>query len=151
MTAPTASIRSTVKRALVTVIRAQAGVAGVTVSYAPPIDGMEDRHIFLGDVQGSISYPTTRATRFQRDDKFTIDVWIRAHVPGDETGEDADEQVEALLGALDDVLSDVADALDVDGVVMAELGDIEGPMPMRTEEGHESWFQVEVSVHARLS
>ena len=151
MTTPTTSIRATVKRALVTVISAQGAVAGVKVDYSPPIDGMEDRHIFLGDVSGNVDYPTTKSTRFQRDDRFDVEVWFRAHVAGDATGEDADTAVEVLYGSLEDVLSDVTDALDVSGVVSALLGPVEGPFPMRTDNGHESWIQARIEVHARLT
>lgn len=149
----TNSIRTTVKRALFDELRDNARLEGVAVDYCVPRKGLRERHVFLGDVEGDMDYPVTRGTRFYRDDTFSITVWLRAENRADDTGDKADEDVEALFHALEDIFAEVPSdqPLGIAEIRNWSVGDVKGPYPMATERGYESMMQVGVSFTCRLS
>jgi hypothetical protein len=142
--------RSRVRRKLRDLLAARLG--NVRCDYSPPVDGLEDLHVFFAGVTGEVDYPTSRAGTFQRDDDFDVTVWFRAHVPGDRDGGESDVAVEALFAHLEHVMADTpGPGLGVAGVQQAVLSEVNGPEPLRTEVGHESWIEARVAVSARLS
>lgn len=147
------SVRTTVKRALWAELRDASSLAGAKVDYAPPRKGMADRHVFLGDVEGDMDTPVTRGARFYRDDSFSITVWCRAEVRGDEFGDKSDEKVEDLFHAVEDVFATVpaGQPLGIAAIRDWGISDVKGPYPMATDRGYESWMQVGVDFTCRLT
>ena len=144
----TGSIRSTFKQALVDSLGLQAGLAQVQIQYGWPGDTLEKDSVWLGGCNGQLSIPVLQAGRKQRDDEFTVDVYIATGTRG-MTAVEADTKVVEYLSALDSVLANDPQLLTLDGLVAAVVTNIQGPDPSLTAEGASSFATATVSVHAR--
>lgn len=150
----THSIRHTVKAEIVQQLRAKYGTdVGVDVGY--PGDVIRKRHVFALTTVGIVSVPTFKAGRLHRDDMFKIRWMMQAGPEGKDLG-DAEAAVASLLQGLEDILADDAslgssndNPLGLEGVMAAEVTDVDGPDAYLTPEGAIAYVTATVEVHAR--
>lgn len=120
----------------------------VTVSPRPG-DDTGPEFIWVQNIEGEMSIPTSKAGRLHRDDKFTITYWAQVAL-----GDDLDttmERTEELMGACGDVLADESQLDDLDGVLSAVLAAVNGPLIVETPAGFFGMAQLDVDVHTRLT
>lgn len=151
MTATT-SLRAEVRSELVRRMNLDGALDGVTVHYAVPRGGLEeDRVVFFGATEGTMDYPLANATRLPRNDDFSLDVFMYVSSLGDDTGETADADVLELFAALENFLATTNDLGQVvPGVLSCQIGSVDGPTPLPTDQGYESRIKARVEVRTRL-
>lgn len=149
------SIRVAAKRRLLELLKAERALDDVDVFYAWTGDPERD-HIRVGaaPTSGAEQVPTMKAGRKHRDDRFGISVYVLASTPGREHDE-AEERTEELLAIVESVVA-VHSLLQLnddglDGVVMATVGDLDGPDSDATDQGALGYGRLVVNVHARLT
>lgn len=150
-----ASIRTAAKKRLLDLLEAEPDLYDVDVYYAWTGEPARD-HIRVGapPTSGDSSVPTMKAGRKDRDDRFGISVYVLASTPG-RSNTEAEERAEALLSIVESVLADHSllqlndDGLP--GVVMATVGDLDGPDSDATDEGALGYGRLVVNIHSRLT
>lgn len=148
------SIRVAAKKRLIGLLEAHPDLADVDVYYAWSGEPARD-HIRVGapPTSGDSSVPTMKSGRKDRDDRFGISVYVLASTPGREQPE-AEERAEQLLAIVESVVADHSllqlNDQQLDGVVMATVGDLDGPDSEPQTEGALAWGRLVVNVHARL-
>lgn len=95
----------TVRAAIVALLAARAGLAGVQVGQSHPGEALEGETVFLGDSRGTSGIATIRAARKARQEAYTVDVWVEVNRDGP-TAQTASERAWALVGEIDDMLAD---------------------------------------------
>jgi hypothetical protein len=147
---PTGPIRVAAKRRLVELLKA--GLPDWEIVYGWDGPTPERDHIRVGapPTSGSETVPTMKAGRKFRDDRFGISLYILAATPG-RTHVEAEERVEVGLAGVDSVLADNSRLGALDGVLMATLGDVDGPDSDPATEGALGYGRAVVNVHARLT
>ena len=103
------SLRTTVKARLVEVFAA--ALPGTQVFYGLLDKNQPREAVYVGDMRGTsaVANMTGASARKQRNDDFTIEVWVVAAQIG-QTAQDAEERAEALYAELEDALADPAHA-----------------------------------------
>jgi hypothetical protein len=147
----TSSARTAVKARLVELLAARLP-PDVQVSYGWPGADMRDEAVWVGACRGPVTVADLRAGRKTRDDTFTLDVHFMAGRPG-QTAQTADERVEELYWALEDLLADDPTLGGVDGLRHAAQlgGDVEFEGPQATSEGFVAFATARITVKTRLS
>jgi hypothetical protein len=148
----TSSLRAAVRAELLRRLKLDGAFDGVRCDYAVPRGGLEeDKHVFFGGTDGSMDYPLAHPTRLPRNDDFTIDLFMYVSALGDDTGEEADEQVLELFAAADAMLATAHDLGQVvPGVLSCAIGSVDGPTPLPTDQGYESRIKARIDVRTRL-
>jgi hypothetical protein len=157
MTATT-SIRTQVRGELITRMTphpALVSAAGLRVPITPglPGDKIEREHVFVARITGTRKVTFLQAGRKTIEDDFTITFVFMVSIPGATTLE-ADDRVEVMASALEDVLADdpaLADAQGVplDGLLWAVAGTWDGPDHELTSDGAVSFMRCDVDCKAR--
>ena len=147
MTAPT-SIRGVVKTYLVATLAAT--LDPIPVAHGWPGRNIERDHVWVDRVTGFLELPLLTAGRKFRDDKFTVRVAFQASAPGDDIAETV-ERVLALYAHVENLLADDPGLGEMDGLISAALGPVEGPDGSLTDEGAVSFVFADIAIHARLS
>lgn len=146
----TRSVRWTVTRHVVELLRGAPGLVGVDVWSMWP----GDRHvvpamIWVDGIDGDLEIPVFQAGRKQRDDRFSLPVLTRVF---SRSVDDADGVMERLIditAVVGDLLADDPGIQGLDGVVSAEVIS-ESQTGMVTQEGVSGWGRTELSIHSRL-
>lgn len=149
---PLAPIRVACKKRLVQLLEAAPELVDWQVVYSWADHEPERDHIRVGLVptSGESNVPTMKAGRKFRDDRFGISLYVLASAPG-RSFEEAEERVEEALAAIDSVLADNSRLGGLDGVLMATLGDFDGPDSDGTEQGALGYGRCVVQIHSRLT
>jgi hypothetical protein len=149
---PLAPIRVACKKQLVQLLQAAPTLVDWQVVYSWASHGPDRDHIRVGlaPTSGESNVPTMKAGRKYRDDRFGISLYVLASAPG-RSFEEAEERVEEALGAIDSVLADNSRLGALDGVLMATLGDCDGPDSDGTEQGALGYGRCVIDIHARLT
>ena len=92
----------TLKANLVTQLQARGGLAGVQVSYGPPLPNPQREYIWVGDVEGAQSFAAFAAanTLYQRREEYNVQVIIGVLHEGTDT-KATDDRCFALLAELE--------------------------------------------------
>lgn len=147
------SIRTAAKRRLVDILTQDPALNGVQVVYGWSGPEPEDDHIRVG------APPTTGVTaravfsgggRDQREDRFSLSVYIFAHGAG-RSHEEAEERCEALYAVIEDVLASNDTLDDLDGLIGAVIAGVDGPDSWPTTEGASADMRAAVDLHAFMS
>lgn len=152
MPAPTTSIRSTVKKAVVDLLTTN--LAGVLpVSYGWPGTPILASGVYVfGPLpgEGSIDYPLAMAGRKIRDDKFIIKISVAAIAPGLEPY-DSDVLAEQYYAQVENIFANDQTLSDLDGVIQILLGpQLSGPDGEPIPTGGRSIVIADLNVHSRL-
>jgi hypothetical protein len=147
---PTGPIRVAAKRRLVELL--EVALSDWEIVYGWDGPAPERDHIRVGapPTSGASNVPTMKAGRKFRDDRFGISLYILASTPG-RSHVEAEERVEAGLAGIDSVLADNSRLGGLDGVLMATLGDVDGPDSDPADEGALGYGRCVVDIHARLT
>jgi hypothetical protein len=138
----------TIKDALVTALKAQAGLAGIQVERAHPGPEKLDREaVWLGAARGRHVIPVMKAGRKSRDEEYIVEVLLSVVKPGG-TLEEAEERAFALLAEVEDVLADDP-RLGTTAILWAKAGEW-GESSGYLDEGAEADIRLEVECKARL-
>ncbi len=92
----------TLKANLVTQLAARAGLAGVQISYGPPLPNPQREYIWIGDVIGTQEYAAMAAPN-QRHESYDLQVIIAVLREGVDS-KAADDRCFALFGELESQL-----------------------------------------------
>jgi hypothetical protein len=143
---PTTSTVGTVKAALVALLAARPGLAGVEVCYAEGEPARET--VFFGDTRGTRTIPVATAGRKPRQEDYALDLFIRVARP-DLSVAEAEARALALMAEVEDALADDP-TLGQPAPFYAEATDFEiaNDAP---GEGAGSTIRFEVACHTRLS
>lgn len=148
MTAPTTSIRAAYKAELKALLVAEPATSGVQIEVGmPPYPKVQKRHIIVAKTTGNIQIPVFQAGRKQRDDMFMLTVAFSSTRQG-KTMEEAEADVSSFFAPFENIYADDP-TLDIEGVLRAEIQQVEGPNSAITGEGAQAWIVAEVLVHAR--
>jgi hypothetical protein len=122
-----------------------------TVQVEPvfPGDRQEDRCVWLGLIEGSVSVPTAKAGRRHRDDKFEIPLYVRVAGVDDVNQTAAD--VAEIMAVIEDTLAESPKLGELAGVIASEIVSERGPHIEQGKFGVIGWADVIVAVHARLT
>lgn len=141
-------VRRAVSVAALTEIREHADCSGVLVSDYFPGKNLEPETIWIGEIDGEISYPTMQGPdRKYRDDMFTVPVNIR--VARGQTMTDGRDRLEELLSVVDDVFATITTFAGIDGLVSIEATEARTDA-QDTPTGFVGFGQVVLEVHSRL-
>lgn len=149
MALPSTSVRTAAKQKL-TELLAEA-LPGVQVLYGHQPRVMQNECVWTDDIsQGEVTVAAQNAVRQPRDDRFVIDVYCFAKVPG-RTCLEQEVRVEELYAALENVLADHP-TLEMKPVIAHAIqkGPCIGPESDAVEEGFESLISASVEVLSRL-
>lgn len=142
-------LRVLVKRAICEQIEAETD-ASVTVSSSDPGRDLKDRHIFGGDILGTVDYVVMARSEMPHDDQFTIEFACYA-VEHDRADKDyIEDEVAAMADAINRAISLNATLEDMDGLFDVLLGSVDGPYTWFTDNGAEGFCTVQVAVHTRV-
>jgi hypothetical protein len=154
----TTSIRTRVRDELIARLNAHPALVGtdgqrVPVSPGLPGKNIEREHVFVVQITGQRQVRFLEAGRKTIDDEFTITWVFMTAQPGAETLE-ADDRVEQMGGALEDVLADdpgLSDAQGepMDGLLWAVSARWDGPDHELTDEGAAGFLRADVDCKAR--
>lgn len=149
MTATT-SIRSAVKQRLTELLVDEL----LDVDRAQPKSGARREGLVIGSARGTSTVANQKASRQQRDDRFTVTVFAYCRRPG-KTATECEERAEELLIYLEDLLATnprlAVGGNGLPGLVVATLGEWSGPdSEPFDDEGFHAWCEATVSCHARL-
>ena len=145
----TATPRSQVRAAIIDRLSRHPALTGVQIARQIPAD-IAAEHVLLANIEGTMQLRTIKAGRKQREDRFTITVYIGAMRAG-QTAEQAENRAAAFLAALEDVLANDATLTGVDGVQQINLGRVLGPDVETNTEGHIGTAVADVDVVAFLN
>lgn len=138
-----------VRAALVALLQARPGLAGVQVGYSHPGDALERESMFLGGTRGRHDPANLRAGRKHRDEAYTLDVWVDVSADGP-TAQPASERAWALIGELEDVLADDP-SLGLGQPLWAVLGECDDGHDFDEEtRGWKARIRAGVDIKARL-
>lgn len=149
----TTSVRTATRRKIFDLLTAAGDLAGVQVSYAEPRTAQK-QCVWLGAITGEHQVAGFTANRKQRDDDFTIALFVGVISEPDATGQDADETCETLFATVENVLADdpvLTSAGPADGLLWAVLGKVDGPSPSPAETGYVSLITAQINCKARLT
>lgn len=138
-----------VKAALVALLEARPGLAGVKVEYGHPGDSTEKELIYFGRAIGTQDINVMREGRKKRDEEYVLDAHIEVLVEGG-TQQEADDRALELTAELETALADDpratlgADVVNWIRVSRTEL------LPAFAEKGRASLMTVGLTVRARL-
>lgn len=120
----------------------------VTVSPGLPGGTLEREHVFVARITGRRNIAFLEAGRKTRDDEFTISFVFMTATPGADTL-DADDRVEQMATALEDVLADDPALGDLDGNFWVVEAEVNGPDHELTDEGAVGFMHIDVECRAR--
>lgn len=156
--AATTSIRTRVRDEIIARLAEQpalAGADGHTVTITPGLPGgtIELEHVFVVRITGTRSVKFLEAGRKTVEDDFTITFVFMTATPGADTLE-ADDRVEVMSSALEDVLAEDpaladTDGTPLDGLMWAVAGTWDGPDHELTPDGAAAVMRCDVEVKAR--
>lgn len=148
----TRSIRTATKARLRQLLVDRPELVDVQVLWGEETHSPDREHIRLADVTGTLSIPTwSGGGRAQRLDNYSINLYVFSGVPG-MTPQEAEERVEELCHVIGDVLADDFTLGDLDGLLAAELGQVDGPTSWATDEGALGWAgPIRVNCQAHLT
>lgn len=115
-------------------------------------------HIWIADIDGTVTYPVQAAGQWIRDDTFTVTLWCQAETPG-MTGRQARRACQRLVDTAEQAVFGEQAAIDaaVDeapGTPISlewTIGAVSGPNAGPGEEGAVAYAVVQVEVHGRRS
>lgn len=145
----------TVKQAIVTALRARAGLTGIQVMHGPDDfpsgdDGLKDESIWLGDAKWlAMEIPTMKAGTKDVDETYELEVMIQVLKNDGSTQETADLRAAVLLAEVQQAFAEAPDFSPVIFEATFELRDHKTGQLATT--GHGSRFEGIVEVFARLS
>lgn len=142
------STTPTVKQAIVTVLAARAGLAGVQVKYAHPGNLIAFEAIFLGQARGRHDIAALRQGRKPRDEEYAIDLFVAAGKDGGDV-QASEARAFALLGEVESALADDP-KLGTSVLHWAKAGEWELDSEL-TPEGAVSVIRLEIDCKARLT
>lgn len=148
----TNTARAAVKARIRTLIgHSPLGDRGVTVATGQLPENPDRKQVILGDIVGTIAPANMKAGRKDRDDRFTIEVWLIAFVAGASTAAEADELVDAMFSDFEDIFADDPTlGGTVSGLLHAYLdGPANGPNSRQTPTGWASFRSTTVSCYVR--
>jgi hypothetical protein len=144
----TTSIRHSLKAHLVDLLSAAPGLAGVQIAYGFPGDSMERECVYVARVTGTVEILLMQGGRKQRDDQFTITLIIQAGLDGG-SEQASEERASEMYAVVENVLADDPSLDDVDGLIDAQIRQVDGPHTMQTMEGALAMFAIDIECHAR--
>ena len=144
----TTSIRWAACQAIVSLLRSDQSLAGVTVEPGWPGDRAPNAQlIWIDELDGTCEIPVMTGGRKQRNDDFDIPLQMR--VIGLGTLDDTMGQLSVLVAAVENLLADDTSLDDLDGVLSAEVTR-ERMTSAMFPEGPVGFAEVVVSVSTRL-
>ncbi len=144
------SIRAATKGRLKELLESAPDLYDVQVLWGDETHSPDREHIRITDATGTVSIPTMNAGRKQRDDRFSVRLYVYSGVPG-RAPQEAEERVEEMCHVIGDILADDFTLRDLDGLVAAELGEVTGPVSYAGGEGAIGWAgPIAVNCFARL-
>lgn len=144
----TTSKRTATKRRVHELIAAS--TFGGTVGYGQPPEHPENTMVLVGDIEGTVAPAAMQSGRKQRNDDFTIEVWMIAVLP-DGTAIDADETVEAIFDTVEGIFADNAKLSgQVEGLLHCVVkGPARGPNSRKLDRGWASMRSLTLACSVR--
>lgn len=147
MASTTTPIRSAFKGHLVAALRDR---LGVQVSTVFPGDHYDDDTIYLLGPRGNMDAPLAMAGEKIRDDKWVQPVIIVAGAAGRDDLE-ADARAETWFSTLCEIVyEDMQLGGVVAGLELVELDQVDGPEPVATTEGFQSFLRADLACEGRI-
>lgn len=121
------------------------------------LDGLDERllereAVVIGPIEPVTNdVPTMKTGRKARDDTFDVTVFFRADMPGQATAAEARARVQEFFQALDDICADDPGLTSLDGVLWAQISQVEGPDVFPGSEGWQAAMSARVTVNTRLA
>lgn len=141
------SIRWTVTKHLVDLLRVDPDLAGVRIEPGYPGDDVAPEMIWVYGLDGELSIPLMQAGRKQRDDRFEIPFSIAVNLNADL--DTTFRRLTQIVAVIEDVLADDPSLGGIDGVIDAEIT----RERLSCGPSHQLYMglgEVVVSVHSRL-
>ena len=151
MTTTAPSVRTLTKQAIAAALTASSTLTGIQINYAQPKTPQNER-ISFSSLRGQMDgLAMTAGGLLSYLDSFTITLMAVSAVPSVDDGATADARVEAIVGALIQVLCDLNLTNTVPGLLDVALGVYNGPSPFPTDEGYASYATVELDCQAQIN
>lgn len=154
------SIRTAVARRVIELLQADGDLAGVTVTYGFPRDGVTgvgEPIVFVQVAEdGGTTTTHMKAGRKSRTDEWDVEVWVAMTTAADdENGLVAAERVEAVFASVENLCAAnptlQQDGSTVDGLIWAVVdGDSDGPRVTPIDSGYLAWWNARIACRARL-
>lgn len=121
-----------------------------TVGYGEPPTHPENTMVIVGDIEGTVAPAAMQSGRKQRNDDFTIEVWMMAVCPDGEAI-DADELVEEMFDVVEGIFADNSKLSGaVEGLLHCYVkGPARGPNSRRLDRGWASMRSLTLAVSVR--
>lgn len=148
MTTSRIPIRTAVKTHLVD--RIDQAIPDAQVSRVWPAGYLEDDHIYLGNITGTVEFPLAMAGEKIRDDTFTLTIIVVAGAAGRDPV-DAEATCERWKGQIIELVAQTLDLNgQIDGLEIIEVGDDNGPDLVATGEGYQAVASLDINVQSRI-
>lgn len=127
--------------------------ATVTVDVVDPGGAnLRNEHIFCDSISGSTEYTSVAGGLMPHDDRFTVNLVVYVFRTGrSATPATAAKRCQELMSAVNRAVSLDPTIGQLDGVIDATVGTVNGPVLLEHEDGWVAYSEIEIAVHTRLT